>query len=124
MTPAGKSSSSSSKPLEPEAHEHGEWGYTSRPVGGFGEDYGAQVAHGDEPGVPAGPTADSALVGAVQKSLARAHVDAANVRVEVSAGHVRLFGSVHDESEKSRLEARARAVPGITGLTSQLSVLE
>jgi len=124
MTPPNKAAvdqPGGGEPLDP-VHEHGEWGYTSRPVGGFGEGYGAQVARGSEPEAPPALTNDSALVGAVQKSLAHAHVDAADLRVEVSGGHVTLHGSVHAESEKTRLEARARAVPGVTALTSRVSV--
>jgi hypothetical protein len=113
-------------PLEPARREHGVSGYTSSPVGGFGEDYSHQVAQGreSEPDNDLGTDEnDVPLRRAVQKALARAHVDAAEVRVEVSAAHVTLYGTVQRTSEKSRLEALARAVPGVVALTSRLTAL-
>ena len=111
--------------IEPTTGEHGVWGYTKGAVGGFGADYDAQVAHGDQENEPHEQTAeDTALGHAVRKSLALAHVDAADLRVEVSAGRVTLYGSVRREFEKAGLEARARAVPGVISLKSRLGVLE
>jgi|SRR3954469_1382240 len=112
--------------IEPSTGEHGVWGYTNGAVGGFGESYDAQAAHGDDPD-PEHPeqqsTEDSALAHAVRKSLAQAHVDAADLRVEVRAGGVTLYGTVRQELEKAGLEARARAVPGVVSVQSRLGVL-
>jgi BON domain len=111
--------------IEPNTGEHGVWGYTKGAVGGFGEDYDAQVAHGDQNNEPEEQTAeDIALAHAVRKSLAQAHVDAADLRAEVSAGKVTLYGSVHKDFEKAGLEARARAVPGVLSVKSRLGVLD
>ncbi len=111
--------------IEPTTGEHGVWGYTQGAVGGFGENYDAQVAHGDQNNEPEQLSAeDIALAHAVQKSLAQAHVDAADIRVEVHAGRVSLYGSVRKEFEKAGLEARARAVPGVVSVKSRLGVLE
>src|SRR6478735_8779893 len=38
--------------LVPSTREHGVWGTKSDAVGGFGESYSAQVAHGSEPNLP------------------------------------------------------------------------
>lgn len=111
--------------IEPNTGEHGVWGYTKGAVGGFGEDYDAQIAHGDQANEPEQVSEqDIALSHAVRKSLAQAHVDAANVRVEVSNGRVTLYGSVHRELEKAGLEARARAVPGVVSVKSRLGVVD
>jgi osmotically-inducible protein OsmY len=59
----------------------------------------------------------------VRKSLAQAHVDAADLRAEVRAGRVTLFGSVHQEFEKAGLEARARSVPGVVAVKSRIGVV-
>jgi len=110
--------------IEPNTHEHGVWGYTEGAVGGFGDDYDAQVAHGDQDNEPQDVTAeDIALAHAVRKSLAQAHVDAADLRADVSAGRVTLYGSVRQEFEKAGLEARARAVPGVVSVKSRIGVL-
>jgi osmotically-inducible protein OsmY len=113
-------------PLEPARREHGVSGYTSSAVGGFGEDYSHQVAQGrdSEPDNDLGSDEnDVPLRRAVQKALAHAHTDAADLRVEVSAARVTLFGTVQRTSEKSRLETLARAVPGVVALTSRLTAL-
>lgn len=111
--------------IEPTTGEHGVWGYTEGAVGGFGDSYDAQVAHGDQNNEPIDHTPeDLALAHAVHKSLADAHLDAADLRAEVSAGRVTLYGSVHREFEKAGLEARARAVPGVISVKSRLGVLE
>lgn len=111
--------------LDPSTGEHGVWGYTKSAVGGFGENYDAQVAHGEESDEPSPTTTeDSALEHAVRKSLAEVHVDAADVRVEVREAQVTLYGTVRKELERSRLEARARAVPGVLSVTSRLGVLD
>lgn len=108
--------------LEPSVREHGVWSTGSEAVGGFGEDYSQQVAHGAEPELP--PTAeDAALAEALRKSLAHAHVDAADLRVVVENAHATLYGSVRHAFEPAQLEARARAVPGIRDVTIRLSVL-
>jgi hypothetical protein len=113
---------SANGPLEPTTREHGEWGYTDQAVSGFGEDYDAQVAHGSESELPSASPEDDALAGAVRKNLAHAHIDAADLRIQVSAARVTLYGSVRHDFEKSQLEARARAVPGVVSVVSRLSV--
>jgi BON domain len=111
--------------IEPTTGEHGVSGYTNGAVGGFGDNYDAQIAHGDQNNEPEALTAeDIALAHAVRTSLAQAHVDAADLRAEVSAGRVTLYGTVHREFEKAGLEARARAVPGVVSVKSRLGVLE
>jgi osmotically-inducible protein OsmY len=118
--------------LEPSAREHGENGYTDNAVGNFGESYAHQVAHGAEsesPGMPSDSELDSspavneaALEHEVQRTLARAHIDAADLRVEAKGSEIRLQGSVRHPFEKTELEARARAVPGVSNVVSQLTV--
>jgi len=111
--------------VEPSTGEHGVWGYTNGAVGGFGESYDAQVAHGEESDEPSPHGAeDEALEHAVRKSLAQAHVDAADLRVEVREARVTLYGTVRQDSERAQLEARARAVPGVISVTSRLGVLD
>lgn len=113
------------QPLEPTRREHGVSGYTSDAVGGFGEDYSHQVAPGrdSEGDSELGDDNDVSLRRAVQKALARAHIDAAAVRVEVTGARVVLYGTVQKASEKSELEARARAVPGVATVTSHMTAL-
>jgi osmotically-inducible protein OsmY len=108
--------------LEPSVAEHGVWGTDSEAVGGFGESYSGQVAHGG-PSEPAMTPEDSALTDALRKSLGHAHVDAADLRVVVEQGHATLYGSVRHSYEQSELETRARSVPGIREVTSHLTVL-
>ncbi|HWZ89147.1 MAG TPA: BON domain-containing protein [Polyangiaceae bacterium] len=123
-------------PGEPSLREHGVFGYTTSAVGGFGEGYDSQVAHGgpsDSPGAPseseraaheAAPESTRAvLVQAVLKNLARAHIDAADLRVEAVGSEVRLHGTVRHGFEKAELEARARMVPGVTSVVSDLVLL-
>ncbi len=113
-------------PLTPSTGEHGVWGTNSDAVGGFGESYDAQVAHGSEPDQPdeAEEAAEDAPLGReVRKTLARAHVDAADLRVAVRGNHVTLLGSVREPLEKAQIEARARAIPGVAEVTNRLSVL-
>jgi osmotically-inducible protein OsmY len=121
----GVSPEQAAAPLEPARREHGVSGYTSSAVGGFGEDYSHQVAEGrdSEPDGDVGNANDVSLRRAVQKALARAHIDAAELRVDVSAARVTLYGTVSRNSEKSELEAIARAVPGVAALTSRLTAL-
>jgi len=117
---------SSDASLTPSTREHGVWGTKSDAVGGFGEDYSAQVAHGSEPNLVEGEVEaaeDVPLGREVRKTLGRAHVDAADLRVAVRAGHVTLLGSVRNELEKAQIEARARAVPGVSAVTNRLNVL-
>lgn len=134
-TQKGQSAGADSSP-EPSAHEHGVDGYTDGVVGGFGEGYAAQVAHGGEgesPGTPSRSESDaneprvevspSALEQAVRKNLARAHIDAADLRVEAVGSEVRLRGTVRHLFERAELEARARAVPGVSSIVSELTVL-
>jgi len=114
------------EPLEPSTHEHGVWGTKSEAVGGFGENYDAQVASGSEPNLPeeAEEAPEDAPLGReVRKTLARAHVDAADLRVAVRGDHVTLLGSVREPLEKAQIEARARAIPGVGTVTNRLSVL-
>jgi len=129
MTPEGE------KPpghvaLEPNTREHGVWGTKSDAVGGFGESYDAQTARGSEPNLGAlsddteEAPEDAPLGREVRKTLARAHVDAANLRVAVRGDHVTLMGSVRTALEKAQIEARARAIPGVAQVTNRLSVLE
>ncbi|HEX3849626.1 MAG TPA: BON domain-containing protein [Polyangiaceae bacterium] len=120
-----KGTLSDAHPLEPQRREHGVSGYTSSAVGGFGEDYSHQVAAGreSEPDTELGDENDVSLRRAVQKALARAHVDAAELRVEVAAARVTLYGTVPRTKDKSELEALARAVPGVAALTSRLTAL-
>jgi BON domain len=111
-------------PIVPNTHEHGVFGYDQNAVGGFGEDYSHQVAQGSEPeaamDLPSDEK-DQALIKAVQKALGHAHVDASELRVEVDAARVMLFGAVNHGFEKSDLEARARAVPGVVSVTSRIT---
>jgi hypothetical protein len=112
--------------LQPSTREHGVWGTKSDAVGGFGEGYSAQVAHGSEPNLADSEeeaAEDAPLGREVRKTLGRAHVDAADLRVAVRAGHVTLLGSVRNELEKAQIEARARAVPGVAEVTNRLNVL-
>ena len=112
--------------LMPSTREHGVWGTKSDAVGGFGEGYSAQVAHGSEPNLAEAEieaAEDAPLGREVRKTLGRAHVDAADLRVAVRAGHVTLLGSVRNALEKAQIEARARAVPGVADVTNRLSVL-
>jgi len=116
----------SDESLQPSTREHGVWGTKSDAVGGFGEGYSAQVAHGSEPNLAEAQeeaAEDAPLGREVRKTLGRAHVDAADLRVAVRAGHVTLLGSVRNELEKAQIEARARAVPGVSEVTNRLSVL-
>ena len=123
-------------PVQPSAREHGVDGYTDGAVGGFGEGYEQQVAHGaesDEPAAASDSELDAqagapalgprALEQAVRKTLARAHIDAADLRVEAVGSEVRLSGTVRHPSEKAELESRARAVPGVASIVSDLAVL-
>jgi osmotically-inducible protein OsmY len=120
--------------LKPSLGEHGVDGYTETAVGGFGESYAFQVAHGaesDEPGIPSatqgGPNGidhdQRMLEHAVQKALAHAHIDAADLRIDAHGSVVRLRGSVRQLFEKAELEARARAVPGVSTVVSEIAVL-
>jgi BON domain len=110
----------------PAVREHGVWSTSSDAVGGFGESYDAQVAHGSESELPVpalgGAPGDAQLAHEVQKTLARAHVDAADLRVVVHGDQVSLFGTVREMLEKLQIEARARAVPGVISVTSHLKV--
>jgi len=113
-------------PLEPSTREHGVWGTKSEAVGGFGENYDAQVAHGSEPELPEDAEEapeDAPLGREVRKTLARAHIDAADLRVAVRGNHVTLLGSVREPLEKAQIEARARAIPGVAEVTNHLTVL-
>jgi len=117
--------------LESSTKEHGVWGTKSAPVGGFGESYQAQVAAGNEPGLPepglpedAEEAPEDAPLGReVRKTLSRAHIDAADLRVAVRAGHVTLLGTVREPLEKAQIEARARGIPGVASVTNRLSVV-
>jgi hypothetical protein len=114
------------EPQGPSTREHGVWGTKSDAVGGFGEDYDAQVAHGSEPGLrdDAEEAPEDAPLGReVRKTLARAHIDAADLRVLVRGNHVTLLGSVRKPLERAQIEARARAIPGVADVTNRLSVL-
>ncbi len=120
--------------LRPAVQEHGTDGYTNEAVGGFGADYSAQVAHGgdsNEPGEPshsehaetAPAEEDAALAHAVQKSIARAHIDSADLSISAHDSVIRLRGTVRHLYEKAELEARARAVAGVDSLISEVTVL-
>jgi len=125
MIPQAKAGTPAAQP-EPSTREHGVWGTKSDAVGGFGESYEAQVARGDEPGLhdDAEEAPEDAPLGReVRKTLARAHIDAADLRVAVRGNHVTLLGSVREPLEKAQIEARARAIPGVADVTNQLSVL-
>jgi len=118
--------SSEDAPIEPSTREHGVWGTKSEAVGGFGESYDAQVAHGTEPNLrdDAEEAPEDAQLGReVRKTLARAHIDAADLRVAVRGDHVTLLGSVRESLEKAQIEARARAIPGVAQVTNRLRVL-
>ena len=113
------------KPIEPSTREHGVWGYKTDAVSGFGENYDAQVARGEEPeNTPAAGTGDrgSELSRTVRKALGSAHIDAATLTVEVRGGEVTLYGTVRELAEKEELERRARAVPGVNAVTNRLEV--
>src|SRR6187431_137684 len=119
-------SRAASEPLSPSVREHGVWGTKSDAVGGFGESYQAQVARGSEPDLAIGAEEapeDAPLGREVRKTLARAHVDAADLRVAVRGQRVTLLGCVRESLEKAQIEARARAVPGVADVTNRLSVL-
>jgi len=114
------------EPLEPSTREHGVWGTKTDAVGGFGESYDAQVASGSEPNLvddEEEAPEDAPLGREVRKTLARAHIDAADLRVAVRGDHVTLLGSVREPLEKAQIEARARAIPGVGSVTNRLSVL-
>ena len=118
--------SSEDAPIEPSTREHGVWGTKSEALGGFGESYDAQVAHGTEPNLrdDAEEAPEDAQLGReVRKTLARAHIDAADLRVAVRGDHVTLLGSVRESLEKAQIEARARAIPGVAQVTNRLRVL-
>ena len=127
MTIDEKPHSGPAAPLEPSTREHGVWGTKSDAVGGFGESYDAQVAHGSQPGLTneaeEEAPEDAPLGREVRKTLARAHIDAADLRVAVRGNHVTLLGSVREPLEKAQIEARARAIPGVAEVTNRLSVL-
>jgi len=126
MTSESEKKVTAPEPLEPSTREHGVWGTKSDAVGGFGESYDAQVASGAEPNLPddAEEAAEDAPLGReVRKTLARAHVDAADLRVAVRGDHVTLLGSVRATLEKAQIEARARAIPGVAHVTNRLSVM-
>ncbi|MEP7050572.1 MAG: BON domain-containing protein [Pseudomonadota bacterium] len=112
-------------PADGNSREHGVSGYTDAPVGGFGEAYEQQAARGRESepdhAMPADPN-DLALSRSLQKALGLAHVDAADLRIDVQAGEVTLYGTVRRPLEKSELEAKARAVPGVRTLRSRLTI--
>lgn len=108
--------------VEPHVAEHGVWGYDTGAVGGFGENYDAQAARGQEPSLPEASPEEAALASAVQKALGQAPVDAVDLRVNANGAHVTLHGSVRDDSEKTQLEALASAVPGVSSITNRLSV--
>jgi len=117
---------SADRPIEPSTHEHGVWGTRSDAVGGFGENYEAQVARGAEPGLASDAEEapeDAPLGREVRKTLARAHVDAADLRVAVRGQRVTLLGSVRESLEKAQIEARARAIPGVAEVINQLTVV-
>lgn len=107
------------------SREHGVSGYTDAPVGGFGEPYEQQAARGRESepdhDLPADPN-DVALSRSLQKALGRAHIDAADLRIDVHAGAITLYGTVRRSFERSELESRARAVPGVRTVTSRLTI--
>jgi hypothetical protein len=114
-------------PIVPSTREHGVWGTKSDAVGGFGESYDAQVARGSEPNLheleEEEAPEDAPLGREVRKTLARAHIDAADLRVAVRGNHVTLLGSVRQALEKAQIEARARAIPGVAEVTNRLTVL-
>ncbi len=117
---------SAETPIEPSTREHGVWSTDTGAVGGFGESYEAQVAHGAEPELSdeAEEAPEDAPLGReVRKTLARAHVDAADLRVAVRGDHVTLLGSVRKSLEKAQIEARARAIPGVAQVTNRLTVM-
>lgn len=132
MDSNSKQSQSEDPAATPAVHEHGLAGYTDEAVGAFGVGYEAQVAHGantDSPGERSESELDSAtasspepLAERVRKSLARAHIDAADLRVAVVGSEVRLTGTVRHLFEKAELEARARTVPGVRAVVSELRV--
>jgi osmotically-inducible protein OsmY len=124
MTAASKTQPAG-EPLEPSTREHGVWGTKSDAVGGFGESYDSQVARGSEPNLHELEEApeDAPLGREVRKTLARAHIDAADLRVAVRGSHVTLLGSVREALEKVQIEARARAIPGVADVTNRLTVL-
>jgi len=112
----------------PAVGEHGVSGTTSDAVGGFGESYDAQVAHGSG-AVPRQAEAESALADqrlerALRKTLGRAHADAKDLRIEVQEGRVTLRGSVRLPLEKLQIEARVRALPGVLLVTNDLQVTD
>jgi len=71
--------------------------------------------------LPADPN-DVALSRSLQKALGRAHIDAADLRIDVHAGDVTLYGTVRRSFEKSELESRAKGVPGVRSLSSRLTI--
>lgn len=120
-----ESERASHSPFDVTSREHGVSGYTDAAVGGFGENYALQAARSRESEPDHGPAADPndvALSRSVQKALARAHIDAADLRLDVHAGNVTLYGTVRRSFEKTELETKARAVPGVRTLTSRLTI--
>ena len=60
---------------------------------------------------------------AVNGGTAEATTDASkNIQVSASGGTVTLKGTVKSETEKSRIETAAKAVPGVTKVENQLEV--
>jgi hypothetical protein len=111
--------------FEGSSREHGVSGYTDAAVGGFGEPYEQQAARGRESEPDHDSHADPndvALSRSLQKALGRAHIDAADLRIDVRAGDVTLYGTVRRSYEKSELESRARAVPGVRAVSSRLTI--
>jgi len=99
----------------PSVAEHGLDGYTSEAVGGFGAGYDQQVAHGD---APSSPGVEEVL----RHTLAKAHVDAAELVVHCVAGRATLTGTVRSVAEKERLGALASAVDGVIHVHNELQV--
>lgn len=70
------------------------------------------------------PKTDSALTDQVKTALAQQQdLKPVKLEVEANSGVVVLKGKVADDATKQRIEEVAKAVPGVTWVQSQLSVV-
>ena len=70
------------------------------------------------------PKTDSALSDQVRNALAREQgLRTTQLEVDANSGVVVLKGKVADDATKQRIEEVAKAVPGVTWVQSQLSVV-
>jgi osmotically-inducible protein OsmY len=73
---------------------------------------------------PPQPKTDSALTDQVKTALAKEQgLKAMKLEIDANSGVVVLKGKVADDATKLRIEEVAKAVPGVTWVQSQLSVV-